>query len=184
LKNEATDLIENKGRGSGKVRNEATVGGQKTVDGSQGADPQRVSRRRFGRSAATVAVLSLAPQMLVAGPSDAREGVGAQAKAQGASPGLTPEQTAEVEAKLANIIRKYGSRLTDEQREHLRRILAHNEKMLASVRAFPLQNGDPAATVFRVSLAEESTAGRAHGDAAGKQPPRIGQAGAGREGEL
>jgi len=31
LKNEATDLIENKGSGGGKIRNEATVSGQKLV---------------------------------------------------------------------------------------------------------------------------------------------------------
>jgi hypothetical protein len=69
--------------------------------------------------------------------------------------GLTAEQWQEVEARLANIVRKYGDRLTQEQRNHLRRIVAYNEKMLASVRAFPLQNGDSPASVLKVSLAGE-----------------------------
>jgi len=90
----------------------------------------------------------------------------------------------EVEAKLANIIRKYGSRLNGAQREHLRRILAYNERMLASVRAFPLQNGDPPATVFKVSLAGENTARPRRADVAGKKPRRLGQAGTGQEGKL
>jgi hypothetical protein len=68
---------------------------------------------------------------------------------------LTWEQTEEVDAKLANIVRKYGSRLSDEQRGHLRRILSYNEKMLASIRAFPLQNGDPRASVLKVSFLSE-----------------------------
>ena len=46
---------------------------------------------------------------------------------------LTPEQSRDVEAKLANIIRKYGERLSEEQRKHLRKILAYNETMLAPI---------------------------------------------------
>ncbi len=147
-------------------------------------DTRRISRRRFGRSAATAAVLSLSPRTLAAGSGDPRQGLGAEAKAQGASLGLTAEQTEEVEAKLANIIRKYGNRLTEEQRNHLRRILAYNQRMLAGVRAVSLRNGDTPATVFKVSLAREITAPRAHGDVAGKEPLGLGQVGAGREGKL
>jgi len=68
-----------------------------------------------------------------------------------ATPKLTPEQSRDVEAKLANIIRKYGERLSEEQRKHLRRILAYNETMLAPIRAFALQNGDPPVTVLKLS---------------------------------
>jgi hypothetical protein len=75
---------------------------------------------------------------------------------------LTSEQTEEVEAKLANIVRKYGSRLSEEQRTHLRHILAYNEKMLASVRSFPLQNGDPPASVLAISFQSERPAAEPH----------------------
>jgi MoaA/NifB/PqqE/SkfB family radical SAM enzyme len=67
---------------------------------------------------------------------------------------LTPEQSRDVEAKLANIIGKYGERLSEEQREHLRRILAYNETLLAPIRAFALQNGDPPVTVSKLSSGE------------------------------
>jgi hypothetical protein len=66
--------------------------------------------------------------------------------------GLTPEQSQEVEERLANIVRKYGNRLTGEQRQHLRRILTYNERMLASIRTFSLQNGDPPASVLKLPL--------------------------------
>jgi len=72
--------------------------------------------------------------------------------------GLTAEQSQEVEARLTNIIRKYGNRLSIAQRDHLRRILAYNEKMLVSIRAFPLQNGDPPASVLKVSFLEQTAA--------------------------
>jgi hypothetical protein len=81
---------------------------------------------------------------------------------QSHSADLSPEQTEEVDAKLANIVRKYGSRLSEEQRGHLRRILSYNEKMLASIRVFPLQNGDPPAGVLMFSLLSEPQSCGAH----------------------
>jgi hypothetical protein len=113
------------------------------------SDASKISRRSFGRHAATVAALSLSPATLLAAPHDSRPESRAEARL---------EPTQDVEAKLANIIRKYGGRLSGAQREHLRRILIYNEKMLASVRAFSLQNGDPPASVLRVSFARETTA--------------------------
>ena len=77
---------------------------------------------------------------------------------QGRDAGDGSVQKAEVDAKLANIVRKYGSRLSQEERVHLRKILVYNEKMLASVRAFSLENGDSPASVFKVSVAPRPTA--------------------------
>jgi len=61
-----------------------------------------------------------------------------------------------VDAKLANIIRKYGERFSEEQGKHLRRILAYNETLLAPIRAFALQNGDPPVTVLKLSSEKNS----------------------------
>ena len=104
----------------------------------------RISRRRFGQQAALAATAVLAPAPSFSAAHD----FGGKATNDS---GLAPEQSQEVEARLANIVRKYGDRLTQEQRHHLRRILTYNEKMLASVRAFPLQNGDSPADVLKVS---------------------------------
>ena len=107
----------------------------------------KISRRNFGRSAAAAA-LSLSPAALLAKASELPEifpmGRGNDSSSQ------------EVDAKLANIVRKYGSRLSEEQRGHLRKILAYNQKMLESIRAFPLQNGDPPASVLKVTFSERA----------------------------
>lgn len=123
----------------------------------------KVSRRRFGRNAAALAALVVSPASLLAAGGDRGDGGPARAELQSQATsgdysklGISPEQAAEVEAKLANIVRKFGNRLSAEQREHLRRILAYNERMLAGVRAFALQNGDPPASVLRVSPMRES----------------------------
>lgn len=82
----------------------------------------RVSRRRFWQQAALAA------------------GAGGLHPAAGSADTHTPS---EVEGKLANVVRKYGERLSSDQRKRIRSILAENEEMLAAIRAFPLENGDP-----------------------------------------
>ena len=124
----------------------------------------RISRREFGLDAAigaaAAAALSLSPPSLLNARRDPDNispaiPMGEQ-ETPGAKPTLTPEQSRDVDAKLANIIRKYGERLSEEQRKHLRRILAYDETMLAPIRAFALQNGDPPVTVLKLSSGKNS----------------------------
>src|SRR6476660_6994968 len=56
---------------------------------------------------------------------------------------------AEVEMKVAFIFRKYGDRLSDEQKADIRRIMAESQKGLEEMRAFKLDNGDQPADAFR-----------------------------------
>jgi hypothetical protein len=119
------------------------------------AKSARISRREFGIDAAVAAAAALAippPSLLTArrDPDNISPTIVAGEQETGTVK-LTPEQGRDVEAKLANIIRKYGERLSEEQRKHLRKILAYNETMLASIRAFTLQNGDPPVTVLKLS---------------------------------
>lgn len=122
----------------------------------------RISRREFGLDAAVAAAgvlsLSISPAGSVAERHDRgnRSPTLAAGGQETAAPKLTSPQSRDVEAKLANIIRKYGERLSEEQRKHLRRILAYNETMLASVREFTLQNGDPPVTVLKLSSGENN----------------------------
>jgi hypothetical protein len=120
----------------------------------------RISRREFGLDAAAAAAGALA---LSASPTSLGAALRDRHKISPAIPGdeqetaaskLTAEQSRDVEAKLANIIRKYGERLSEEQRKHLRKILAYNETMLDPIRAFALQNGDPPVTVLKLSSGE------------------------------
>lgn len=124
---------------------------------------KRISRRQFGRSAAgaVAAATTIAAATTLAAPALLASNVAGAQKTPAPNPqqkqpepleGLTPEQAAEVDARLANILRKYGSRFTEDQKSRLRRILVQNERMMAPVRAFALENGDAPASVLRISF--------------------------------
>ena len=94
--------------------------------------PERVSRRAFGRAALAAAAVSPAsPQP------------------QGQQP-LDPGDQAEVDAKFANVVRQYGSRLSEEQKTRVRGVLGRHQRMLARVRAFPIENSNAPATGLRL----------------------------------
>lgn len=109
-----------------------------------------ISRRHFGRNAAFAAAASISAPALLAVASAAS--VSAQEQKNEPLKGLTPQQAADVDAKLANILRKYGDRFSDEQKKHLRKILAQHQRLMAPVREFAVQNGDPPVTVLRVAF--------------------------------
>ncbi len=116
-----------------------------------------ISRRDFGWRAALAAV------GVVAISSDALAGTQAPAPASpttaqqpAEAPKLSPESRAEAEAKIQNIFRKYGSRLSEEQKTDVRRLALEGQKPLESLRAFPLENGDEPATVLKLSLGPAS----------------------------
>jgi hypothetical protein len=94
-----------------------------------------ISRRGFGQRAAILSGLLPAA---------------AQAQRQQGPP-LSDAESAEVEARYQEAMRRYGARMTDEQKQRIRGILATNERMLASIREFPLDNGDTPATVLKLA---------------------------------
>lgn len=95
------------------------------------SEPRHISRRQLGRCAALAAAGA----------------VGVPATAQ--SPALPGIQCA-VDAKYANVLRKYGDRLSEGQRTRAREIIAGHERMLVRIRNFPLENSDQPATGFRL----------------------------------
>jgi hypothetical protein len=114
--------------------------------------PRQVSRRQFGREAAIAAAAGLGAPVLLASTAAAAGPAALPNQKPEPLKGLSPAQVADVDAKLANILRKYGDRFDAGQKAHLRRILAQNERLLAPVRAFHLENGDPPASVLRISF--------------------------------
>jgi hypothetical protein len=138
------------------------------IKDARGAETKsaRISRREFGLDATIGAVATAAAALSISPPSllNARRDLenispaipASEQETAAAKLALTPEQSRDVEAKLANIIRKYGERLSEEQRKHLGKVLAYNETMLAPVRAFALQNGDPPVTVLKLSSGKNS----------------------------
>ena len=65
--------------------------------------------------------------------------------------GLSEAALDKIRERYRNIERQYGSRLTAEQKKHVRQILVENERMLAPIMSFPLENGDPPADVLKFS---------------------------------
>ena len=94
---------------------------------------RQVSRRKLMVGSAAVLTATAAP---------------AQENSSGA--GLPPPDQAAVDAKYANVIRKYGERLSDDQRTRAREVLVRHQRMLMRVRDFELENGDAPATGLRL----------------------------------
>jgi len=103
-----------------------------------------ITRRTFALSAAAAATGALIPAHALAHAHahNAPQQPSAMSK-------LSPEAQAEVEMKVAAIFRKYGSKLSEEQKADIRRILAENQDGLEKMRAYALSNSDQPATVFR-----------------------------------
>jgi hypothetical protein len=104
-----------------------------------------VSRRTFALGAATLATAVLLP--------------GREARAQSAAPSqseaeamkkLSPGARAEVEMKVSEIFRKYGSRLSEEQKADIRKVMAETQDGLEKMRSFVLANSDQPATVLQL----------------------------------
>jgi len=63
---------------------------------------------------------------------------------------LTAEAQAEVEAKVAEIFRRYGAKLNEAQKAEVRRLVGEAQAPLDALRAFPLENSDEPAAIFRL----------------------------------
>ena len=114
-----------------------------TEDGSDRGDA--LSRRRFAKSALMATAAAAVPKRANGG---AKADVG-QATQQQPIPPV-------VEAQMAALLSKYGDRLSEEQKNECRRLLIQAHKGAEAMRAFPLENSNEPATVFRVYRAKKS----------------------------
>jgi len=122
---------------------------ERTPDSIDATDSlPRISRRRFAGKAAAVAATPLSLVSRLLGASCGSTETTAGQSQQETALDLTADQVRDADAKLANAIRQFGDRLSEEQRGRLRRILLYNEKMLASIRTFHVENGDAPASVL------------------------------------
>jgi hypothetical protein len=117
-----------------------------------------MGRREFalGAVAAATTALVLPGNALPAGlltPAGIDDSLDAKTRAAMAK--LSASAQAEVEMKVASIFRKYGDRLSDEQKSDIRRIMAETQDGLEKMRAFRLENGDQPADAFRPWRREE-----------------------------
>jgi hypothetical protein len=87
---------------------------------------------------------------LMAGTAVVFRAAAAPAQQNDSGTGLPPADQATVDAKYANVIRKYGDRLSEAQRTRARDVLVRHQRMLMRVREFALENGDAPATGLRL----------------------------------
>ena len=106
----------------------------------------KISRRDFAVSAAlATAAIAAAPADLLAQEKPAAEAAKPEAPQP---PKLSAASQAEVEERYAAILRKYGSRLSEEEKKDVHKSLISQQQGLDLVRGYPLQNSDEPATVF------------------------------------
>jgi hypothetical protein len=130
-----------------------------------------IGRRQFALGAAAAATTALIPKgngltldVLAQAATPTTQPIDPQsleAKTKAAMAKLSPSAQAEVEIKVASIFRKYGERLSDEQKADIRRIMAESQEGLEKMRVFKLENSDQPADAFRAYRAEANP-GAAH----------------------
>ena len=109
-----------------------------------------LSRREFGQRVALVTGAGIT--------ASARASVvEAPAQDDRALEKLSAEGRVRFESMWQNVLRRHGDRLTADQKTRLRKIIASNVKMLETIYAVPVGNGDAPATTL---LLTESTVGR------------------------
>ncbi len=140
-----------------------------------------LGRRQFALGAAAAATTALIPkgngltidvlaQAVEAGnqPPDPQS---LEAKTKVAMAKLSASAQAEVEMKVASIFRKYGDRLSDEQKADIRRIMAESQEGLEKMRAFKVENSDQPADAFRAYRSEARPGEAEQKPGAAKQKP-------------
>ncbi len=130
-----------------------------------------LGRRQFALGAAAAATTALIPKgnalsvdalvQAAAGSPVALDPQSLEAKTKAAMAKLSASAQAEVEMKVASIFRKYGERLSDEQKADIRRIMAESQEGLEKMRAFKLENGDQPADAFHAYRSSETSSGAA-----------------------
>src|SRR5689334_1107861 len=133
----------------------------------------------FGVAVAAATSLGLPADMLAqtvasAQPLDAQslDAGSLDKKTRAAMAKLSASAQAEVEMKVASIFRRYGDRLSEEQKADIRRIMAEGQEGLEKMRAYRLENGDQPADAFRAYSSEENAGHKLSGHETGKTTSR------------
>jgi hypothetical protein len=116
-----------------------------------------IGRRRFalGAAAATTAlILPVEATCQAPGQSAPAPATPLEQQAHAAMAKLSPQAQGEVEMKVNDIFRKYGDKLSADQKSDIRKVMAETQEGLEKMRTFALDNGDQPATVFHAYRAE------------------------------
>ena len=112
-----------------------------------------ISRREFARRAAFVsAAASLSPVELLRPESAAAAATAPQSPN---TPKLSAESQAEADSRIQAIFAQYGSRLSNAQKDDLRRLANESQLMLDRLRAYATENGDGPALYLKPLIERE-----------------------------
>jgi hypothetical protein len=145
--------------GKSRIFSEANLTQQKSNE-----PKPRVSRREFARSTAlAAAAAALAPATALSQAKENSPSPSASASPQQQAADLSdlsPQARAEIDAKVENVIRRWGDRLSEEQKARAHTIITRHVRMLETVRKFPLHNGDSPASVLKLYAAAPAATAR------------------------
>ncbi len=117
---------------------------------SMNNDRRDISRRDFAKAAALTTAAVLVPSEILS-----------QQKAEAAktdkppeTPKLSAESQGEADLAYETLMRKYGSRFSEEQKREIKRLVVAQQQSLDKLRAFKVGNSNEPATVFKPFLTE------------------------------
>jgi len=122
-------------------------------------DDKGISRRDFGRGTVLAPACSLTPTGMITPVAEAQQNPGGN---------LSDAVQAEVESKMQHVLARWGSRLSEDQKTRIRTTIMRHVRMLETVRAFPLENGDCPASALK--LIESRSVPHVSTTAVGKNP--------------
>ncbi len=110
-----------------------------------------LSRREFAKAAAlTTAAVALVPAKLIGQQKKAAPTTEAKPPEKPPqAPQLSAASQAEADLAYETIMRKYGSRFSEEQKKDIKRLVISQQAVLDKLRAFAVTNGDQPATVLK-----------------------------------
>lgn len=115
-----------------------------------------VSRREFAKAAALTTVAVLVPPGVVAQESNPASQAHETMKEKTVPEPAKLSATSQAEADLAydTILRKFGTRFTEEQKAEIKRLVTQQQSSLDKLRAAKVTNADQPATVFQIYRGE------------------------------
>jgi hypothetical protein len=109
-----------------------------------------LSRREFAKAAALTTAAVLVPADLLAKQEKPAPTTAAKPPEKPPeTPKLSEASQAEADLAYETVMRKYGSRFSEEQKKEIKRLIASQQGTLDKLRAFTVTNGDQPATVLK-----------------------------------
>jgi hypothetical protein len=113
-------------------------------------DAKKLTRRDFARAAAIAAATAAIAPSGEALTRHVAIAEGARTLGRAGTDDAASARQAEIDARVADVFRRYGDRLSAEQKTEVRRLVGELQKSLDKLRTYPLGNADQPATVLRV----------------------------------